>query len=134
MFIDGAHSFPYPSVDWCYLSRRLRVGGLLLLDDVPIPAVAVVYDAMASDPAWEKLEVADGRAVLFRKLAQEPDGDYWRVQAFNRSGPDYSFLPWSQRLRLGGADRARDLLHAADRRAPSVGRAARSVAKRVRRR
>jgi hypothetical protein len=42
VFLDGAHSFPYPAVDWHYSMMALKIGGRLLLDDIPIPAVACV--------------------------------------------------------------------------------------------
>jgi predicted O-methyltransferase YrrM len=98
-FVDGAHSFPYPVVDWHYVSRRLRVGGTLMMDDVPIPAAELVFRHMRDDPAWELLEVVDDRAAAFRKLAVAPEGDNWRAQRFNRGYPDYSFLPGLHRVR-----------------------------------
>src|SRR4051794_26807395 len=53
VFLDGAHSFPYPIVDWHYAMMVLKIGGRLLLDDVHIPAVACVYCYMISDPSWK---------------------------------------------------------------------------------
>jgi hypothetical protein len=96
-FIDGAHSFPLPVVDWHFVSRLLRVGGILIMDDVPIPAVAVLFRYMRSDSAWELLEVVDDRAAAFRKLSEPPPGDDWRLQEFNRGYPDYRFLSLSSR-------------------------------------
>jgi hypothetical protein len=90
--VDGAHTFPFPVVDWHYVSRRLRVGGVLILDDVPTPAVTVVATHMRRDPAWRLLETAGSRSAAFRKLREEDAGKPWRDQAFNRSYPDYSFL------------------------------------------
>ena len=93
-FIDGGHSFPYAIVDWHYIAGALKVGGLLLLDDLPIPAVRVLHDHMDADPMWEMVSVADQRTGLYRKLGTSPDPDQgWREQAFNASYPDYSFLP-----------------------------------------
>jgi hypothetical protein len=90
--VDGAHTFPFPVVDWHYASRRLRVGGVMILDDVPTPAVTVVATHMRRDPAWRLLEVAGSRSAAFRKVREEDAGQAWRDQAFNRSYPDYSFL------------------------------------------
>src|SRR4051812_39972522 len=98
VFIDGGHSFPVPVVDWYFAARRLRVGGTLVLDDVPIPAVLVLHRFMTSDPAWEVVEIADNRAVAYRKLNEEPAGDDWRKQPFNRAWPDYRFLPVPRRM------------------------------------
>jgi hypothetical protein len=48
-FVDGAHSFPYPVVDFHYVAKHLKVGGWLLLDDIPIPAVAPAYRFMKAE-------------------------------------------------------------------------------------
>ena len=99
-FIDGAHAFPYPILDWSYLARRVRLGGFLTLDDVPIPTIAVAYRFMRADEAWELVEIADDQAASFRRVAHDLLGDYWRIQRFNRSYPDFSFLPVSRRVPL----------------------------------
>lgn len=106
-FIDGKHSFPHPVVDWHYVTRRLRVGGVLILDDIPIPAVAVVLGAMRADPAWRVLEYRDERCAALEKLADPPAGDNWSAQPFNRGFPDLSFLPAPRRGLLAARTGAR---------------------------
>lgn len=99
-FIDGKHSFPHPTIDFHYVEQKLAVGGVLILDDVPMPAVAVVYGFMQGSPDWQLLEVADHRAAAFRKLATADPDDNWHLQPFNRGYPDYSFAPLPARIRL----------------------------------
>lgn len=100
-FIDGAHAFPYPAVDWHYVTRALKVGGTLLLDDVHIPAVAWVYRFMLSDPAWRIDAVLNDRTAVCT-LAAEPAPEDWTLQPFN-DRPDYGFAPLARRLRLDAA-------------------------------
>ena len=52
---------------------------------------------MASDPAWDVVEVADNRAVAYTKLEEAPGGDDWRRQPFNGAWPDYRFLSVNRR-------------------------------------
>lgn len=114
-FVDGKHSFPHPVIDWHYLSRALRVGGVLMLDDLPVPAVAVVARAMLDAAEWELLALADDRAAAFRKLAQPPGGDAWQEQPFNRGFPDYSFARRRRRAVLAARHSFRRLRQLADR-------------------
>jgi predicted O-methyltransferase YrrM len=107
-FIDGMHSFPAPVVDYHYVEQLLRPGGVLVLDDVPIPAVAVAFRYMRSSPDWAFVEIVDDRAAVFRKLADADTEDNWRMQPFNRRYPDFSYLPLSatvHRARLEATER-----------------------------
>jgi hypothetical protein len=70
--IDGAHGFPYPIVDWHYVTRSLKVGGRLILDDIPIPAVACVFRYMQTDPVWRLDDITDNRAAIFTLLVDPP--------------------------------------------------------------
>jgi hypothetical protein len=97
-FIDGAHSFPFPTVDWHYVSSSLKVGGRLLLDDIPVPAVSQVFRFMNQEPNWRFDSVLDDRAALFTLLSDAPPED-WVHQATNKH-PDYSFAPLPKRVRL----------------------------------
>jgi predicted O-methyltransferase YrrM len=98
--IDGAHGFPVPVLDFAHVRPLVRVGGVLVLDDVPIPSVALVHSFLVSDPAWQRLAVVDQRAAAFRRLEADPEGDPWGDQAMNAGYPDYSFLPAGERVRV----------------------------------
>ena len=102
-YIDGAHGFPYPAIDWHYVSPALKVGGILLLDDIPIPAVACVFRFMQADPHWRLDQILENRAAAFT-LISEPvieNGDTtdWTKQPFNARW-DYGFAPLPARARL----------------------------------
>jgi precorrin-6B methylase 2 len=99
-FIDGAHGFPYPTVDWHYLTRALKVGGKLVIDDIPIPSVACVFRFMRSDPRWLLEAIVENRAAVFT-LIHEPPPEMTdsNVQPFNNHW-DYGFLPLPARAPL----------------------------------
>ena len=92
VFIDGGHFFPIPCIDWYYADFHLKEGGILVLDDVRIPTVRMVYDFMHADTNWEQIQLIDD-TVYFRKLRDAPNLHDWPEQAYNRSYPDWSFLP-----------------------------------------
>jgi hypothetical protein len=79
-FIDGKHSFPFPIVDWHYVSISVKLGGLLVLDDARAAAVDVLCRFMLADPGWELDAAPDGEAVAFRRVAEAPRGDPWQQQ------------------------------------------------------
>lgn len=120
-FIDGAHSFPFPVVDWYYIARSLKVGGKLLLDDVPIPAVAQVFRHMRLEPNWRLDGVFDDRSAAFTLLAP-PAPELWSSQPFNRSYPDFSFADLPGRLRLETVHRLSQIRHRAGQRYPGLRR------------
>ena len=98
-FIDGAHSFPFPEVDWYYISRSLKIDGKLLLDDIPIPAVAPVFRHMCLEPNWRLDGIFDDRTAAFTMLGV-PAPEDWGTQPFNSNYPDLSFVKLNRRLRL----------------------------------
>jgi predicted O-methyltransferase YrrM len=122
-FIDGMHSFPGPVVDYHYVEQLLRPGGVLLLDDVPIPAVAVAFRYMRSSPDWAFVEIVDDRAAVFRKVADADDEDNWRTQPINRRYPDFSYLPTTQlphRVKLEATERLPTLRRSLGSRFPAA--------------
>lgn len=98
-FIDGAHSFPFPEVDWYYITRSMKAGGKLLLDDVPIPAVTPVFRHMRLEPNWRLDGIFDDRAAAFT-LLEPPAPESWADQPFNDHYPDLSFVSLPRRMRL----------------------------------
>lgn len=126
-FIDGAHSFPFPEVDWCYITRSLKPGGTLVMDDITIPTVKPVFDHMSLEPNWRLERVLDERGAAFTLLAAPRADDYWQHQRMNAHYPDFGFAAPARRLRLAGAYRVRELRRGVARRSPALARAYKQV-------
>jgi predicted O-methyltransferase YrrM len=70
VLIDGKHTFPWPILDWHHTAERLRVGGLMMLDDTQLRPVAILRDFLAADTVrWNFHGVIGGRTAVFRKVA-----------------------------------------------------------------
>ena len=92
VLVDGAHAFPYPTLDWWYLAPHVRIGGLMLLDDAYMPPVAAVVDHLRASSAWRLEEPVSFRTAVARKLAEEvPDGE-WKGRRMT-----FSYLPPGRR-------------------------------------
>ena len=68
VLIDGAHGFPIPFLDWWYTADRVKVGGLLAIDDTEIWTGYVLKMFLMAEPAWELEADYAPRSVVFRKL------------------------------------------------------------------
>ena len=98
VYIDGTHRFPYPCLDWVYTEARLRLGGALLVDDVRIPTVRILHDFLIAETNWQ-LDAYIGDTAVFKKTAEADRTTDFLSQSYNRNYPDFSFLPFSTRLR-----------------------------------
>ena len=96
VLVDGAHSFPFPTLDWMYTAPHLRVGGRMLVDDAYQPAVNVLSRYMTANPAWELETVPGHRTPVFRKLHEVPLSFDWDDRALGRARFDY--LPPTRRV------------------------------------
>jgi len=67
VFIDGAHRFPFPCLDWHYTEGRVPVGGLVVVDDWPMPSVKVLFDFLSGEDEWALAEVIDKTAIFRRE-------------------------------------------------------------------
>ncbi len=72
IFIDGAHRFPFPCLDWHYTQGRLRVGGIVGVDDCRLPSVRVLHDFLCGDQKWQLVQVID-LTSFFRKVRGNTD-------------------------------------------------------------
>lgn len=89
VFIDGAHGFPAPIIDWFYGAGRLRKGGVVVFDDVQLPAVGSFLDSYIEwDPRWQRL----GGTAKWRAYRRDSDGSLAEQQ-------------WSQQFYSGPKDR-----------------------------
>lgn len=98
--IDGSHAFPNPIIDYHYINRNLKVGGLLAIDDLAIPSVGILHKFMLTEPAYEFVRFDGAKTGIYRKVAETLYPNDWPDQNFNRAWPDLSYLPVALRLRV----------------------------------
>jgi hypothetical protein len=119
-FIDGAHSFPFPEVDWCYITRSLKPGAKLILDDINIPSVEPVFRHMVLEPNWRLDGVLDNRGAAFTFLEAPRADDFWPAQRMNAGYPNFSFAPAPKRWKLTAEHRVSELRQNIARRNPAL--------------
>jgi predicted O-methyltransferase YrrM len=73
-FIDGWHTFDHTLLDFFYLNRLIRVGGMIVFDDVRYPSVAQVLRYVAKYPNYvlvtdEACLVKEGKRLRALKMA-----------------------------------------------------------------
>lgn len=84
-FIDGNHGWPAVFVDFCYLNKMLRPGGILFVDDIQIFAVAQLVNLLRQHEPHFQFVSIDSKMATFRKGA---DIDYlpdWTLQPYVRT-------------------------------------------------
>ncbi len=92
VYVDGAHRFPFPCLDWVFTEDRLNIGGFMLVDDVRIPTCRMLHDFLAKEPNWTFDRFIGDTSVYLKTAATDYSVD-WRLQGYNASFPDWSFLP-----------------------------------------
>ena len=83
VFVDGAHGFPMPAVDWLYAGRRLRRGGVLVMDDTNLPAVRLVAEYLDADQRWSVQAQGPTWGAWMRLHVADLSEDWWE-QPFYR--------------------------------------------------
>ena len=99
VFIDGGHGFPIPAVDFQYLAPRVKLQGLMLIDDVDLWTGDMIVRVLRRDPAWRYEGLLNGRTAAFRKLAPFTPHE-WTQQPYVRAR---SFWPQTRRKLVNGA-------------------------------
>lgn len=97
VLIDGAHGLPYPVIDWWSVASRVRIGGVVLLDDAYMPPVAAITDGLRGDPAWEIETTAGYRTVIQRKRAETLPHFDWDGRAVG-GRMSFRYLPLGPRV------------------------------------
>jgi len=76
VLIDGAHGFPMPLLDWFYAGRRIRAGGVLLVDDIQIWTGRVLYDFLSKEPQWRIEHKQSFEFFAARRVSCGPVGEW----------------------------------------------------------
>lgn len=58
-FIDGWHTFDHTLIDFFYLNRMLRVGGIVIIDDVLYPSINKLMGYISQYPCYEVIGTID---------------------------------------------------------------------------
>lgn len=88
VLVDGDHAYPIPGIDWYYTAGALRVGGLMVVDDVSIRACDDLRQFLdAEHERWESVTTIND-ARVFRKISSDVVGyTPWNQQPWNRRRP-----------------------------------------------
>jgi hypothetical protein len=104
VLIDGSHGFPAPVIDWYYGAGRLRRGGVVVVDDLELPAVRVLVDFLERDPRWRSIRHTEKWAA-YERQSEGSLTEEWVDQPF------YALPEQGRRRRVTWAEaRARRLL------------------------
>lgn len=66
--IDGCHTFDHTLLDFFYINRMLRVGGIVVFDDVNMPAINKVAKYVATYPCYRLVGAVNERGWQRRAL------------------------------------------------------------------
>jgi predicted O-methyltransferase YrrM len=70
--IDGDHRFEGVFLDLCFADRLVRPGGLVIVDDLWMPAIRLAVSYVERNLRWELLPRAMTRAFRWRRLRNLP--------------------------------------------------------------
>jgi predicted O-methyltransferase YrrM len=89
VLLDGKHAFPWPIVDWFYTADKLKLGGLMLIDDTHMRSVSMLVDFMKADNGWETIKEFDGKTSVFKKQRALAHDVAWHMQPYTviHTGP-----------------------------------------------
>ena len=84
--IDGAHGYPFPEIDYYFISPHLSTGAILVIDDLHIPTIQNMFQVLKQDAMFKLDKIVDTTAFLRRTEApmSDPLGDGWYLQNYNR--------------------------------------------------
>ncbi len=82
VLIDGQHAFPAPFIDWYYTARNLKVGGMLLIDDIQLWTGRVLKDFLNEEPEWRLIKELAGRTATFIKEKDYSHEKWWGQQPY----------------------------------------------------
>ena len=102
--VDGGHGFPHPALDWYYGSLLLRADGLVVIDDIQLPAVHdYLVKFLLADDRWLRVGGDDFKWIAFRKQADFSVREEWDRQSFlGAPRPVKPPQPWLRRIKIAG--------------------------------
>jgi methyltransferase family protein len=81
ILIDGSHGFPSPFVDWYYSAGLLKIGGIVIVDDLHIWTCSTLADFLLEEPEWRVVKET-ARSAVFMKIQNGSQHKEWIHQAY----------------------------------------------------
>ncbi len=82
VLIDGGHGFPTPMIDFHFYASKLKVGGILMLDDTQLWSVKVLEEFLKESEDWEYDTTLPAKTGVFKRLTNEPISKEWCFQPY----------------------------------------------------
>jgi len=93
-YLDGCHGYPFPALDWHYVDKHLKVGGIIGMDNVELRPVREHCEFLEENGSYRLAgAVAEGYFVRFYTKLMDQNRE-WIDQAYSRTKKD----PCDQRL------------------------------------
>jgi predicted O-methyltransferase YrrM len=79
-YIDGEHGYPFPALDWHYVDRQLKIGGIIGFDNAEIPSVNNHCQFMEENKTYKLVQNISGpelghyAAYFYAKLVDQTRG------------------------------------------------------------
>jgi predicted O-methyltransferase YrrM len=82
VLLDGKHAFPWPVIDWFYTADKLKLGGLMIIDDIEMRSVSMLVDFLKADTGWAEVNEFSGQAIVFKKKKESVHDVAWHMQPY----------------------------------------------------
>ena len=93
--IDGNHTFDHSLVDFFYVNRMLEVGGIVIFDDIQLPAIQKIMAHITTYDCYTLLQVPSlffkSKQAIVRKMLQVKP---FRVAGFLKTSMDKRKWNW----------------------------------------
>lgn len=90
VLVDGRHAFPTPFIDWYYTASKLKVGGIMLIDDTQIFTGALLKKFLLSEPEWSLIRNFVSKTAAFVKVKEYNHSKTWLEQPYVIRNSKYS--------------------------------------------
>ncbi|MBK9944970.1 MAG: class I SAM-dependent methyltransferase [Kouleothrix sp.] len=81
ILIDGNHGFPVPFVDWYYCAGLLKLGGVVIVDDLYIWTCGILADFLREQPEWRTIKETS-RTMVSMKIMEGSQDKEWTHQKY----------------------------------------------------
>ena len=87
-YVDGCHGYPFPALDWHYIDKHLKIGGLLGMDNVELRPIREHCEFLEENEVYRLAGIViDGYFVRFYEKQADQERE-WCDQRYSRAKQD----------------------------------------------